>query len=157
MRNESDRFLFLGREFKFNFTIICKVIMEQNWIDPAAIIEINVKAKNGIYTPSPCHVSVSYLQLSGGTDTAAAHTKKYRALRKPIESVAGELGAFDFRENPNTHEFYFTLSSSTIKEIKAVVNRRKAEILAPISKNAPKAFLDDLYPIRVRIVSNEHD
>ncbi len=126
--------------------------MEQNWIDPIAMVEIKVKAENGRYTPCPCYVTVSYRKFE--EDTASSHKHKYNGLRKAIEALAGELGAIDFRDNPDTIEFYFTLPSSTIPEIEAEVNKRKAEILTPLNKNRPEAFLYDSYYLRVSRVKN---
>ena len=94
-----------------------------------------------------------YLGLLGEKDTALGHMNKYHALRKAIETVAGQLGTFDVRDNPDSHEFYFTLLSSTIEKIEAEVNKRKAEIIAPIvNPGSPKEFINDLYAVQVRTV-----
>ena len=84
-----------------------------------------------------------YLGLLGEKDTALGHMNKYHALRKAIETVAGQLGTLDVRDNPDTHEFYFTLLSSTLSKIKKEVNERNDEIITSVGLNK------ELYEVQV--------
>jgi hypothetical protein len=132
--------------------------METDSIDPIAIVEINVKGSR--YLDGVCHVSVPYSQLLGETGTGFSRMIKYFSriikhyrFRKAIKRVASQLGASYVRDNHNTHELYFTLPSSTTRKIEAEVDKRKAEIIAPIvNPGSPKAFINDLYAVFVRTV-----
>ncbi len=122
----------------------------KNWID-RTIIEIRVKGS--CYMDDPCDVSVSYLELLGGRKTAPNYMNKYHALREAIRKVANQLGANVVRDNPDAHEFYFTLLSSTVRKIEAEVNKKKDEIIASvINEGTPKALINDLYGVQVRTV-----
>lgn len=125
--------------------------MEKNWIDPIAVIRINVKGSE--YVPGLCQVSVPYLELLGSDkDTAVT---KYHGFHRAIQALANKLGNGDVKDNQGTHEFYFAAPSITLREIENEVNRRKSEIRAPVvSPGSPESFVDDFYPVLVEKVSS---